>query len=43
MSSMKKEKNIAINKLLYKMGFDKMMPEDYGKKNVKLFGIVKDE
>jgi hypothetical protein len=39
----KKEKNIAINKLLYKMGFDKMMPEDYGKKNVKLFGIVKDE
>lgn len=39
----KKEKNIEINKLLYKMGFDKMMPEDYNKKPVKLFGIVKDE
>ena len=39
----KAEKNIEINKLLYKMGFDKMMPEDYNKKPVKLFGIVKDE
>src|SRR5574344_308375 len=33
----KKEKNVVINKLLYKMGFDKMMPSDYNKKSVKLF------
>ena len=39
----KKEKNIVINKLLFKMGFDKMMPSDYNKKPAKLFGIVKDE
>ena len=39
----KKEKNVVINKLLYKMGFDKMMPSDYNKKPAKLFGIVKDE
>lgn len=39
----KKEKNIVINKLLYKMGFDKMMPSDYNKKPARLFGIVKDE
>lgn len=39
----KKEKNIVINKLLYKMGFDKMMPNDYNKKPARLFGIVKDE
>ena len=39
----KKEKNIVINKLLYKMGFDKMMPSDYNKKPDRLFGIVKDE
>ena len=39
----KKDKNIQINKLLHKMGFDKMMPEDYNKKPIKLFGIVRDE
>src|SRR5574344_444978 len=39
----KQEKNNVINKLLYRMGFDKMMPEDFNKKAPKLFGIVKDE
>lgn len=39
----KNDKIIEINKLLYRMGFDKMMPEDYNKKPTKLFGIVKDE
>ena len=39
----KKEKNIVINKLLFKMGFDKMMPIDFNKKPSRLFGIVKDE
>ena len=33
----------VINKLLYKMGFDKMVPGGLEKKPVKLFGIVKDE
>lgn len=39
----KNEKNVEINKLLYRMGFDKMMPSDYNKKPTKLFGIIKDE
>ena len=39
----KKEKNIEINKLLYKMGFDKMVPGGLEKKTTKWFGIVKDE
>ena len=39
----KEEKIEPVNKLLYKMGFDKMMPENYNKKTVKWFGIVKDE
>ncbi|MBR1416210.1 MAG: hypothetical protein IJ572_00130 [Bacilli bacterium] len=39
-----KQENIQeINKLLYKMGFDKMVPGGLEKKSVKLFGIVKDE
>jgi len=39
-----KQENIeVIKKLLYKMGFDKMMPEGMNKKPVKWFGIVKDE
>ena len=39
----KLENNEKINTLLYKMGFDKMMPEAAKKKPVKWFGIVKDE
>ena len=39
----KNEKIVEINKLLYRMGFDKMMPGDYNKKPTKLFGIVRDE
>ena len=39
----KQEKIEILNKLLYKMGFDKMMPEGIEKKPVKWFGIVKDE
>ena len=39
----KQEKIEILNKLLYKMGFDKMMPEGFEKKPVKWFGIVKDE
>lgn len=37
------EKYPELDKLLYKMGFDKMMPGGPEKKSVKLFGIVKDE
>ena len=38
-----KQDNIeAINIFLHKMGFDKMMPENFGKKPPKLFGIVKE-
>ena len=39
----KKEDNRDIKVLLYKMGFDKMVPEGLEKKTVKWFGIVKDE
>ena len=39
----KDEKIVQVNKLLYSMGFDKLMPDDYNKKPIKLFGIVKDE
>lgn len=40
----KKEKNIVLNNLLYKLGFDKQIPSGGVKKPVgKLFGIVKDE
>lgn len=35
--------NMAVKKLLYKMGFDRLIPEGIEKKPVKLFGIVKDE
>ena len=39
----KEEDNQAVKKLLYKMGFDRLIPEGLEKKPVKLFGIVKDE
>lgn len=39
----KMEDNQAVKKLLYKMGFDRLIPEGIEKKPVKLFGIVKDE
>ncbi len=39
----KAEKNEPINRLLYKMGFDKMVPGGIEKKPTKWFGIVKDE
>ena len=39
----KNEKNFEINKLLNRMGFDKMLSNDPNKKVPKLFGIVKDE
>ena len=34
---------MPVKKLLYKMGFDRLIPEGIEKKPVKLFGIVKDE
>ena len=39
----KSEDNMPVKKLLYKMGFDRLIPEGIEKKPVKLFGIVKDE
>ena len=39
----KQEDNKEIKTFLYKMGFDKLIPEGLGKKTVKWFGIVKDE
>ena len=39
----KAEENMEVKKLLYKMGFDRLIPEGIEKKPVKLFGIVKDE
>jgi len=39
----KKEENMPVKELLYKMGFDRLIPEGLEKKPVKLFGIVKDE
>ena len=39
----KQEDNRVIKTFLYKMGFDKLIPEGLEKKPVKLFGIVKDE
>ena len=39
----KNEDNKEIKTLLYKMGFDKLIPEGLEKKSVKWFGIVKDE
>lgn len=39
----KAETNMPVKKLLYKMGFDKLIPEGIEKKPIKLFGIVKDE
>ena len=39
----KQEDNKDIKKFLYKMGFDKLIPEGLEKKTVKWFGIVKDE
>ena len=39
----KQEDNKDIKTFLYKMGFDKLIPEGLEKKTVKWFGIVKDE
>ena len=39
----KEEEIDPVKKLLYKMGFDRLIPEGIEKKPVKLFGIVKDE
>jgi len=39
----KQEDNKEIKTFLYKMGFDKLIPEGLEKKTVKWFGIVKDE
>ena len=39
----KQEDNKEIKTFLYKMGFDKLIPEGLEKKSVKWFGIVKDE
>ena len=39
----KDEKIECVNRLLYKMGFDKMVPGGIEKKTTKWFGIVKDE
>ena len=39
----KEEEIMPVKKLLYKMGFDRLIPEGIEKKPVKLFGIVKDE
>ena len=39
----KLEDNKEVKTLLYKMGFDKLIPEGLEKKSVKWFGIVKDE
>ena len=39
----KQEDNMPVKTFLYKMGFDRLIPEGLEKKPVKLFGIVKDE
>jgi hypothetical protein len=39
----KQEDNKEVKTFLYKMGFDKLIPEGLEKKTVKWFGIVKDE
>ena len=39
----KADKNDSINKFLYRLGFDKMVPGGIEKKTTKWFGIVKDE
>jgi hypothetical protein len=39
----KQEDNKEVKTFLYKMGFDKLIPERLEKKTVKWFGIVKDE